>query len=194
MTAPTIKLKKTSGFRQPRLGDSTKPVTTPPRPAVARILPANRCAPRSCCGSPESAKVKSPRPTAIGRLRKNIPPPGGVFNQPASKYWPNRSSDRRKTRPCLDRLPATFLVEIRTDDCQAAGHQQCGSNTLNASCNNQFLNARCKTAAADATAKIETPVTNMLRRPNKSPNEPPTKISAAKNSPKTRPPTADPPR
>src|SRR5216684_448821 len=36
---------------------------------------------------------------------------------------------------------------------------------------------------AEATAKIATPATNIRRRPNRSPSEPPTRINAAKNSP-----------
>src|SRR5260370_41513268 len=36
---------------------------------------------------------------------------------------------------------------------------------------------------AEAAAKIATPTTNIRRRPNRSPSEPPTRINAAKNSP-----------
>src|ERR1700730_11715673 len=36
---------------------------------------------------------------------------------------------------------------------------------------------------AEATAKIATPTTNIRRRPNRSPSEPPTRINAARNSP-----------
>src|SRR5438270_10913326 len=36
---------------------------------------------------------------------------------------------------------------------------------------------------AEATAKIATPTTNIRRRPNRSPSEPPTRINAAKNRP-----------
>src|SRR6267143_3437838 len=36
---------------------------------------------------------------------------------------------------------------------------------------------------AEAAAKMITPTTNIRRRPNRSPSEPPTRINAAKNSP-----------
>src|SRR6202012_1106761 len=70
--APTIKPPKTRGFRHPRLGDSTKPVTTAPSPAVARIVPNQSICPAPLlrlCGIRQSEIATTA--TAIGRLRKN---------------------------------------------------------------------------------------------------------------------------
>src|ERR1700684_3482137 len=62
------------------------------------------------------------------QVEEKYPPPGSVLNQPASKHRTNCGSDRRETRPCSNCLTAALFIEIRTDDCQAAGHEQCRSH------------------------------------------------------------------
>ena len=104
-----------------------------------------------------------------------------MFNQPAAKNGPNGGRDRCKARPCADRLAPTLLVERCADNRKAAGHEECGAHTLNASRDDQqLMNVRGeattprKKAAKNRNTNHEPP----KRRPNRSPSEPPTRIRA----------------
>ena len=81
------------------------------------------------------------------KIDEEYPAPGGVLDQPAAQNGPNRGSDRREPGPRADRLTSAFLVEGCTDNRQAAGHKECGADTLNASCNDQLMYIRRKPAA-----------------------------------------------
>ena len=67
-----VKLPRTSGLLQPKSGDSIKPITKPPSPAVARIAPGQsmRPAPALRLSGIRQSEIATTA-TAIGRLRKN---------------------------------------------------------------------------------------------------------------------------
>src|SRR5205085_8738659 len=72
------------------------------------------------------------------KINEECPAPGGVLDQPSAENRPNRGCDGGKTRPGADRLAASFLVEGRTDDCEAAGDEQRSAHTLNTSRDDQL--------------------------------------------------------
>ena len=69
-----------------------------------------------------------------------------MLHQPAAKYGPNGSRDRRKARPRADCLATTLLVERRTDNGKAAGHEQRSAHALNAARDDQLMNVQGKAA------------------------------------------------
>jgi hypothetical protein len=70
--APTSKLPKTKGLRQPRVPDSRNPHTKPPSPTVARSAPAqSMCAPLVWLLSGIRHSEMTITATAIGTLMKN---------------------------------------------------------------------------------------------------------------------------
>src|SRR5689334_16347945 len=70
------------------------------------------------------------------------PAPRSMLNEPTAQHRTDRGGDGSETRPRADRLAAAFLVEGRADDCEAAGHKQRCSYTLNAPREYQLLNVR----------------------------------------------------
>ena len=79
--------------------------------------------------------------------------------------------------------PRSRIVECRADDRQAARHQKGGAESLQRAADDQHpCGGGAGAQKIDAAVKKTTPPRNTRLRPNWSPIDPPTRISAPRNS------------
>ena len=108
--------------------------------------------------------------------------PADVFDQPAADDRADRRRDRAESRPRPDRPSAIGVVERGADDREAARHEEGGADALQRAAGDEVRGDAARPQRTDATVNKTTPTRNTRLRPNWSPIEPPTRISAPRNS------------
>ena len=72
--------------------------------------------------------------------------PGDLLDQPTADHGTDRRGDGGESGPSANRAPAIFIGKRRTDDGEAAGNQQCATDTLNSASKNEFAHAADESA------------------------------------------------
>ncbi len=174
----------TSGCLHPRLVDSMNPNTSPVRLKVAAIAPSQSICP--CCRLVLSGTRH--RLTAITAIARGTLIKNAHRHDKCSMSHPPRTG------------PMAVVIAVAPDHVPIARPRSLSPNdalirarlpgTRNAAPTPWIARAaiNCWTLAArpqatDAIANTATPSRNILRRPNRSPIDPPTRISAASVSP-----------
>src|SRR6266446_923496 len=181
---PTIKVPQTKRWLHPRLADSMKPYATSPKPTVATSAPVQSIFPRAVVLLSGTRHSESPITTAArGTLMKNAqrqeacsinhPPRIGpmavvIAVKPDHVPMARPRSFSPKEALMIDRLPGTRNAAPKPWSARAI---------------TSWWMFGARPQPTEATAKTVTPTRNILLRPNRSPNEPPTRINAPRNNP-----------
>ena len=107
------------------------------------------------------------------------PAPRQVLNEPSPKHRTECGGHRGEPGPRPYRSTSLCLRKRRTDERQTARHEQRGAHALHGASRDELTNRVGKAAPRGRRGEDEHAASKDLRRPRRSPNDPPVRSSAA---------------
>ena len=176
-SAPTTSAATTTGDPHPSRSCSMSPSTTPPTPTTASTAPTTSTGHAARDDVGRDPPDERDRDRDRHRRHDEDPPPADAVHDQAAH---DRAEDRRRARPRrprADRLRLRRPAERRDDERQRTRGDQRTADALERASDDEDLAGGCDGTATEAMPKTTSPHVMMRTRPNRSDNEPATRIS-----------------
>ena len=179
---PAISGTSTAGLDQPSRGCSISANTGPPRPSAHSSAPVqvDAGARRACAAPARGITMQDQRDAGDHERDVDQEDPAPRARSRAARRR-RAARARRRSRPTPSSVPiarAALVLGERVDDHrERARHEQRAGDALQRARGHQHADLGASAHSSEATPKPPTPIAKIRRSPNRSPSEPPIRIS-----------------